>query len=269
VSRVHRWVGLPVLAFALGMTGLWAWKQHLTRQLRAASADQQLEVCLRLEQRLQPLEWVPSPPADDPGRCRREAAERLWGAKKPELALRLQQDLVQSKASTSDDVQRLHQWRGELQRSALRAFEQGDLATALTQLRLSDSSGRDPGVKAMAAQLQEIWGKNRADLERAQGMATKKRWWEALSALNSLNHPYWRGRSLPLRKTVERNLAKVEKARVETHGPLPYAIPRERLDALVQKRVAAGVPDWQAFGEACRALGGRVVDGGPEATCEP
>ncbi|MEB3335422.1 MAG: hypothetical protein VKP70_10610 [Cyanobacteriota bacterium] len=269
MSRVHRWVGRPVLAFALGMTVLWAWKQHLSRQLRAASADQQLEVCLQLERRLQPLEWVPSPPTDDPGRCRREAAERLWGGKKTELALRLQQELVQSRAATSEDLERLHQWRGELQRSALRAFEQGDLARALTQLRLSDSSGRDPGVKAMTAQLQQIWGKNRADLDRAQAMASKNRWWEALSALNSLSHPHWREQSLPLRKIVERQLAKVEKARVETHGPVPYAISRERLDALVQKRMAAGVPDWQAFGEACRALGGRVVDGGPEATCEP
>ena len=79
-----------MLAFALGMTVLWAWKQQLTRQLRAASADQQLERCLQLERRLQALEWVPSPPALDAGRCRREAAERLWGAKKPQLALRLQ-----------------------------------------------------------------------------------------------------------------------------------------------------------------------------------
>lgn len=268
MSRVHRWVGLPVLAFALGMIGLWAWKQQLTRQLRAASADQQLERCLQLERRLQPLEWVPSPPADDSGRCRREAAERLWGAKKPELALRLQQELVRSKAATSDDIQQLQEWKAEVQRSALRAFDQGDLERALALLRLSDTSGGDPGVAAMTAQLRQIWGKNSASMERAEVLAARKKWWEALSALNSLTHPYWRTQSQPLRKSIEKNLAKVEQARVETHGPLPYAIPREKLDALVRRRVEAGVPDWQAFGEACRALGGRVVDGGPEATCE-
>ncbi|MFM7640681.1 MAG: hypothetical protein ACKO45_03930, partial [Cyanobium sp.] len=82
LSRIHRWVGLPLLAFTLGMAVLWAWKQQLTRQLRAASADQQLEICLQLERRLQTLEWVPSPPApEDPGRCRREAAQRLWAAR--------------------------------------------------------------------------------------------------------------------------------------------------------------------------------------------
>lgn len=268
LSRVHRWVGLPVLAFALGMTVLWAWKQELTRQLRAASADQQLERCLQLERRLQPLDWVPSPPAEDFGRCRREAAERLWGNKKVELALRLQQELVRSKAATSNDIQQLQLWKAEVQRSALRAFEQGDLQQALALLRLSDTSGGDPGVAAMTGQLRQIWGKNKGDFERAEALAAKDRWWDALSALNGLNHPYWRDQSQPLRKSVERNLAKVEKARVDTHGPLPYAIPREKLDALVRRRMEAGVPDWQAFGEACRALGGRVVDGGPEATCE-
>lgn len=268
LSRVHRWVGLPVLAFALGMSVLWAWKQQLTRQLRAASADQQLERCLQLERRLQPLEWVPSPPALDAGRCRREAAERLWGAKKPELALRLQQELVRSTAARSDDIQQLQLWKAEVQRSALKAFDQGDLPRALALLRLSDTTGSDPGVAAMTAQLRQIWEKNKAELRRAEAMAAKKRWWEALSALNSLNHPYWRDASLPLRKSVETNLAKVEKARVDTHGPLPYAVPREKLDALVRRRLEAGVPEWQAFGQACRALGGRVVDGGPEATCE-
>jgi len=268
LSRVHRWVGLPVLAFALGMTVLWAWKQQLTRQLRAASADQQLERCLQLERRLQALEWVPSPPALDAGRCRREAAERLWGAKKPQLALRLQQELVRSNAATSDDIQQLQRWKAEVQRSALRSFDQGDLPRALALLRLSDTSGSDPGVAAMTAQLRQIWEKNKADLGRAEAMAAKQRWWEALSALNSLNHPYWRDESQPLRKSVEKSLAKVEKARVDTHGPLPYAVPREKLDALVRRRLEAGVPDWQAFGEACRALGGRVVDGGPEARCE-
>lgn len=268
VSWVHRWVGLPALAFALGMAVLWGWKQQLTRQLRAASADNQLETCLRLERRLTALEWVPSPPAPDAGRCRREAAERLWGAKKAELALRLQQELVRSRASTSDDLERLRLWKAELQRGALREFEQGDLARALALLRLTDTTGADPGIASMATQLQQIWAKNKTDLARAEAMAAKSRWWDALSALNALNHPYWRARGLPLRQTVEKQLARLEKNRVETHGPLPYAIPSEKLNALVRQRMAAGVPDWQAFGEACRALGGRVEDGGPEATCQ-
>ena len=269
VSQIHRWVGIPTLAFALGMTVLWAWKQHLTRQLRAASADQQLERCLQLERRLQPLEWVPSPPAADAGRCRREAAQRLWETKRPDLALRLQEELVRSKAAIGDDLERLRLWRAELQRSALRAFDQGDLERALALLRLSDTSGGDPGVAAMTEQLRQIWGKNKAALERAEAMAARNKWWESLSALNAIHHPFWRDQSQPLRKRVEKGLAKVEKARVDTHGPLPFAIPRQKLDGLVRARVEAGVPEWQAFGEACRALGGRVVDGGPEATCAP
>ncbi|MFM7642025.1 MAG: hypothetical protein ACKO45_10815 [Cyanobium sp.] len=270
ISRIHRWVGLPFLAFTLGMAGLWAWKQQLTRQLRAASADQRLEVCLQVERRLQSLEWVPSPPAQqDAGRCRREAAQRLWEAQKREQALGLQEELVRSQAATDGDLQRLRQWKAQLQRSALAAFEKGQLDQAVALLRLSAPRGGDPGVAAMVRQFQQIWAKNKADLERADVQASKGQWWEALAALNGLSHPYWRQRSLALRKTVEAGLAKQENKRVQSHGPLPYAIPRQRLDALIQKRVAAGVPDWQAFGEACRALGGRVVDAGPEATCQP
>ena len=270
LSPVHRWVGLPLLALTLGMALLWGWKQQLTRQLRAASADQRLEECLQLERRLQALEWVPSPPAQqDGGRCRREAAQRLWAGQSRVQALRLQQELVVSKAVLPEDFQRLQQWKGQLQRSALRAFEQGDFRQALELLRSTDTVGGDPGVAAMVDQLQQTWGKNKGDVERAQALAAKGQWWEALSALNGLSHPYWRQQSLLLRKTIETGLAKVEKNRVETHGPLPYKISRERLDELVRKRVASGVPDWQAFGEACRAMGGRVVDGGPEATCQP
>ncbi len=261
-------MGIPTLAFALGMSLLWAWKQQLTRQLRAASADQQLERCLQLERRLQALEWVPSPPATDSGRCRREAAQRLWGAKKPDLALRLQQELVGSRAATSDDIEQLRLWKADLQKSALRAFDAGQLEQALALLRLSDRSGRDPGVAAMSEQLRQIWGTNQANLERARAMAAKNKWWQSLAALNAIHHPFWREQSQPLRKQVEQNLAKAEKERVDSHGPLPYGIPRDKLNALVQRQVEAGMPDWQAFRQSCRALGGRVVDKGPEALCE-
>ena len=212
------------------------------------------EECLRIDRRLQALEWVPSPPAQDAGRCRREAAQRLWLGQHRVQALRMQQELVVSKAALPEDIQRLQQWKAQVQRSALLAFEQGNFKQAVDALRLTDTVGGDPGVAAMVKQLQENWAKNKADLERAQVLAGQKQWWEALSSLNGLTHPYWRQKSLPLRKTIETGLAKVEKKRVETHGPLPYTISRERLDEMVRKRVAAGVPDWQAFGEACRTM---------------
>lgn len=267
-SWVHRWVGFPMLALSLGMALLVGWKQQITRQLRAASADQRLEQCLQLERRLQALDWVPSPVDQDAGRCRREAAQRLWAAQQKTQALRLQSELVASRTATPEDIDRLKEWKGQVQRSALAAFEAGNLDQALALLRQSDTAGGDPGVASMVNQFQQSWAKNQADLERAEALAAKGQWWDSLSALNGLSHPYWRQRSLSLRQRVEASLAKVEKKRVDTHGPLPYAVSPEKLDALVKKRVAAGVPDWQAFGEACRALGGRVVDGGPEATCE-
>ena len=261
-------MGLPLLALTLGISGLWVWKQQLTQQLRGASADLRIEECLLLERRLQHLEWVPSPATQDSGRCRREAAERLWQGQKQAQALRLQQELVNSKAATPEDIERLQKWKGALQRLALQTFERGELEQSLALLRLTDTAGGDPGVAAMVQQFQQTWGKNKLDMERASSLAARGQWWEALSALNGLSHPYWRQKSLRLRQTVEAGLAKVEKKRVEVHGPLPYDISPKRLDELVKKRMAAGVPDWQAFSEACRALGGRLEDKGPEATCE-
>lgn len=267
-SWVHRWVGLPTLAFSLGILLLAGWKQQLSRQLRAASADQHLETCLQLERRLQALQWLPGPVFQDAGRCRREAAVRLWSGGHPEQALRLQQELVTSPSATPEDIRRLQLWKNQIQRAALRTFQAGNLEQAVASMRLTDPTGRDPGVAAMVEQLQETWARNRADLARAESLAARKEWWEALSALNGLSHAYWRQRSLPLRKTVEAAVATLEKKRVDAHGPLPYAIPTKRLDALVKQRMAAGVPDWQAFSESCRALGGRVVEEGPEAACK-
>lgn len=256
------------MGFSLGVLALSAWKQQLSRELRTASADQQMQRCLLLERRLQSLEWVPSPYVQDSGRCRREAAERLWQGRRYDEALRLQQELVSAKTVLPGDIKRFQSWKGQLQRRALKAFEAGQIEEAKTLMRLTDPTGGDPGVSAMVDQLQQIWWKNSTDFERAQAMAAKGQWWEALSALNGLSHPHWRQRSLPLRNNVEAALAKIEKQRVDAHGPLPYAIPTKRLDQLVQQRVAAGVPEWQAFSEACRALGGRLVEEGPEATCQ-
>jgi hypothetical protein len=36
----------------------------------------------------------------------------------------------------------------------------------------------------------------------------------------------------------------------------------------VQQRIAAGMDEWQAFQEACRELGGKVVEAGPESACQ-
>ena len=36
----------------------------------------------------------------------------------------------------------------------------------------------------------------------------------------------------------------------------------------MQRRISAGMDEWQAFQEACKELGGRVVEAGPESACQ-
>jgi hypothetical protein len=36
----------------------------------------------------------------------------------------------------------------------------------------------------------------------------------------------------------------------------------------VQRRIAAGAEEWQAFEKACLELGGRIVEAGPESACQ-
>jgi hypothetical protein len=44
-------------------------------------------------------------------------------------------------------------------------------------------------------------------------------------------------------------------------------VPPERLNQLITEKMARGLDDWQAFSAACRELGGKVVEAGPETSC--
>ena len=45
-------------------------------------------------------------------------------------------------------------------------------------------------------------------------------------------------------------------------------MPSYQLDTLVRQRLAKGMDEWSAFQDACRALGGKVVEAGPETACQ-
>ena len=54
----------------------------------------------------------------------------------------------------------------------------------------------------------------------------------------------------------------------EGHGDTnPSNVPIAALDALISRKIAAGMDDGQAFERACKELGGKVVETGPESTC--
>ena len=50
-------------------------------------------------------------------------------------------------------------------------------------------------------------------------------------------------------------------------GQLDSNVPAERLNDLITQKLSQGMDDWQAFSSACKELGGRVVEAGPETAC--
>jgi hypothetical protein len=177
--------------------------------------------------------------------------------------------VINSRAGTPSDRERLARWQRQLRSLARTSFQAGDLQGALAALAPLGEERKDDG-SAMGDDLQAIWNRNRSQLERASMLVKQQRWWEALDSLNRIDHPWWRQQSEPLREQVKRGLEQLKGKDREhdSHGSLPHTVPAEKLDALVQRRIAAGMDEWKAFQEACRELGGKVVEAGPESACQ-
>lgn len=256
----------PVLA---GLAAVYWWERQLPNQLRQAASDGRLEDCLRYGDQLSALSWLPGRSAPEQGRCRRERAQQLWQGRRWGEALRLQEQLVGSNAATPADRTQLQSWREQLHGNALGRFAAGDLAGALQALQPLGEDRRGDG-RGIGDEMRAIWERNRQQLERADRLIGQARWWEALDALNRLDHPWWQARSADRRQRVSDGLARLrrEDRQRDGHGTLPHSVPAADLDAQVQRRIAAGMDEWQAFQEACRQLGGRVVEAGPESACQ-
>ena len=127
-------------------------------------------------------------------------------------------------------------------------------------------------VEAIGDGLREIWNRNQLHLKRATVLVEQARWWEALDSLNRIDHPWWQAESVALRNQVRDGLeslrGKGKEQDHDSHGSLPHTVPPQQLEQLVERRIASGMDDWQAFEEACRELGGRIVEAGPESACQ-
>jgi len=154
-----------------------------------------------------------------------------------------------------------------LRQEALRHFNQGDPEGAVATLaRLGQTNPTE--AAALQEALRSNWNRNRLEAARAERLAAAGQWWEALDALNRLDHPWWQRHSQALRRRVEQGAAALEQEHDQhSHGPHPEGVRTERLDAEVQKRLQLGRPQWQAFKEACDAVGGEVLEEGPEVNC--
>jgi hypothetical protein len=176
---------------------------------------------------------------------------------------------VASSAGTPADRERLAGWQEDVRRGAFRRFQAGDLEGALAALAPLGEQHRGDG-RALGDDLRAVWNRNRLQHERAGQLVGKARWWEALDALNRIDHPWWQARSEPLRGQVQQALSRMQGAerQHDGHGDLPHTVPTDQLDGLVQRRIAGGMDEWQAFREACAEMGGRVVEAGPESACQ-
>jgi hypothetical protein len=271
--RQHRlprlWLGVTLGLVAAALGAAYWWERQLPARLEAAAARGDLDACLRYGEQLQALRWLGDRAPGAQGTCRRRKAAQLWEDRQWAAALQLQLQLVNSEAGEAEDRRRLDAWQEDLKTQALQLFQAGELEASLARLEPMGEHRR-PDRSALGDQLRQIWERNRQGLERASRLAEEQRWWEALDALNRLDHPWWQQQGETVRARVQGGLNRLseQQRQRDGHGALRHDVPLERLDAEVTRRIAQGMDDFQAFTEACRSLGGRVVEMGPESACQ-
>ncbi len=271
--RRHRlprfWLGLTLGLVSVVMGGAYWWERQLPQRLERAAMRGDLDACLRYSGQLEALRWLGGSMPMEQGNCRRRKAAELWQQQRWAEALQLQLQLANSAAGRDSDRRQLQQWQQELQQQALMLFQEGKLAEALARLAPMGEERRPDG-SALGDRLREIWTRNRLQSERAERLAQQQRWWEALEALTPVDHPWWKQRTEATRRRVQAGIEGLEGREREhdAHGSLPHTVAADQLDALVQQRIEAGLDEWAAFQSACRSLGGRVVEAGPESACQ-
>ena len=263
------WLGLTLSGVLAFVAGAYWWERQLPDRLREAEQRGDLVSCVRYSEQLAALSWLPGHSPLELGRCRRQRALQLWRQGRHQEALSLQNALLRSPSGSPRDRQRLDTWRQSLRQQAMGRFQNGDLEGALALLVPLGEQHRDDG-SALGDEFRQIWDRNRLQLERATRLSHKARWWEALDALNRIDHPWWKTKSAAVRRRVDQDIARLKGAEREhdAHGELPHTVPVARLDAAVQRRIAAGMDDWRAFEQACKELGGRIVEAGPDSSCQ-
>lgn len=272
--RRHRlprfWLVITLGLVAGGVGAAYWWEKQLPGQLERAAQAGRLDDCLRYSEQLAALRWLGGKAPMEQGRCRRLKAAELWRQGQWAEALRLQLQLVNSGASSAGDQRLLVDWQQQLEARALELYAQGDLNGALKVLANLHADRNAEGT-ALGDNLREGWTRNKLQKERAVALIAQQRWWEALDALNRIDHPWWKRHTQTERQQVTQGIEGLRSADERQHnshgGELESNVPADQLDALVNQKIAQGMDDWEAFTSACRDLGGKVVEAGPESAC--
>lgn len=265
---------MATLGGVAGLCGIaYLWEQQLPSRLQEAASTGDLEACLRYGEQLAALRWMDKGAPNEQAVCRRRQAELAWDNGDAAQALQLQSQLVNSglggQQQRQNDRERLREWRQQLRDRALDQFRAGNLDQALATLNPLEQKGQRPGTQ-LSDSLRETWNRNRIDHERLQDKVARQQWWEALSVLNQLDHPWWQTHALPLRRQVEEAIQSLrDRQEYHSHGALPaHTVNAEQLNAAVEQRLSSGMDPWSAFVAGCADLGGVLVEEGPESLCK-
>jgi hypothetical protein len=198
--RQHRlprfWLGLTLGLVATGLGAAYWWERQLPGRLEQAAEQGDLDACLRYSEQLQALRWLGDRSPAEQGECRRRKAAQLWQQQRWRDALLQQLQLVNSAAGQPTDRRQLEAWQESLRVQAMERFQAGQLEESLELLAPMGEDHRSDG-SGLGDQLRQAWGRNRLSFERAQRLRQDQRWWEALEALNRIDHPCGKRKGSP------------------------------------------------------------------------
>ena len=153
---------------------------------------------------------------------------------------------VGSPQQKEQDQRQLKLWRDELRDQALTQFRAGNLDEAMTMLRPLEKHDGRPGSR-LSESLKESWNRNRLQLEQLREFVNQDQWWEALSALNQLDHPWWQRQAEPIRQEVEQAIDDLrDQKEHHSHGALPaHTVARDLLNEATLNKVRHGLVQGQ------------------------
>lgn len=267
LPKVWIWSSIGLVSTVV-LALIW-WQQQLPARLQQAVRNDDLALCLQLAPQLAALRELSPQEHAQVATCLGRQAQRNWAQKRWWAALDQQRSLVRRSANPAAAERRLQQWREQIRQEALALYDQGKARAALDLLKASGES-RFPKGQQLRASLQDNWAANRYAFAQASRSAARQQWWEALDWLNQLDHTWWKQHATHLRTNVENGAAALHQADhpKDSHGAhQDHDVPDALLDAAVKRWLEQGMSDWQAFEQACRDLGGDVVEEGPDSSC--
>lgn len=245
------------------------WHQLTQQRFQRAVTDEDHAACVASGEQLVHLRPLQLAEATQLAHCRRILANDYWVTGEHQKALDLLERLIDSPQVVAADQVQLSEWVRQRKDRAIEHYRQGELSTAVALLR-EFSDLQDPNRDTLIESLQIRWNLNRQLHEQAMQLRAEERWWEALDAVNQLDHPWWRAHAKPLQDeivTATQALAVQGLGRDGHDGRVRHNVPVADLDRRVRLHLTRSGDAWHAYVQACRELGGVVVNYGPESVC--